>query len=89
MVARCANPYCSAPFRYLHEGKLFRVDLGPTPPADYPSGYGRELIRRVEYFWLCPQCASTNTIRVEQGAVVVLALPSMQGPETDASYANR
>src|SRR5947209_19080489 len=36
MLSKCANPACSAQFRYLHDGKVFRVDLeeraaGRTP----------------------------------------------------------
>jgi hypothetical protein len=27
MLAKCANPACSATFHYLHEGKLFPVEL--------------------------------------------------------------
>lgn len=27
MLAKCANPACSATFHYFHEGKLFPVEL--------------------------------------------------------------
>jgi len=27
MLSKCANPECSAKFGYLHDGKLFRVEL--------------------------------------------------------------
>jgi hypothetical protein len=27
MLSKCANPDCSAKFRYLHDGKVFRIDL--------------------------------------------------------------
>jgi hypothetical protein len=27
MLSKCANPDCSAKFRYLHDGKVFRVEL--------------------------------------------------------------
>jgi hypothetical protein len=26
MVSKCANPDCSAVFRYFHQGKLFRIE---------------------------------------------------------------
>lgn len=32
MIAKCANPDCSNPFRYLHEGRLFV--RSPTSKAD-------------------------------------------------------
>lgn len=27
MLAKCANPACAAKLHYLHEGKIFRVDM--------------------------------------------------------------
>jgi hypothetical protein len=27
MLAKCSNPACSATFHYLHEGKLFPIEL--------------------------------------------------------------
>jgi hypothetical protein len=47
MVARCANPECGAPFLYLRDGKLFAM---PRPSASVRA-------TRVEYFWLCGNCA--------------------------------
>ncbi len=58
MVAKCANPLCPARFRYLSQGKLFRLEVD----------YGRH-----EYFWLCAGCASKMSLKVEwrKGVVVV------------------
>jgi hypothetical protein len=64
MLAKCANPACSAPFRYLHEGKLFRLDLGAGPP----SSDGR-IPRQLQYFWLCERCARTMTLEMHGGQV--------------------
>jgi len=64
MLAKCANPTCSAPFRYLHEGKLFRLDLGAGPPS--PAGH---VPRQLQYFWLCERCARTMTLEVRAGKV--------------------
>lgn len=47
MVSQCANPDCGAPFLYLREGKLFAVR---RPGLSARQG-------RVEYFWLCGNCA--------------------------------
>jgi len=56
MISKCANPQCSAPFRYLRDGKLFRVDHD----ADKPW-------HRMEHFWLCGRCAATMTLVAERG----------------------
>jgi len=42
MLANCANPLCSASFRRLAEGRLFRLE------AD--SAFGSAKTSRVEYF---------------------------------------
>jgi hypothetical protein len=67
MLAKCANPSCSKPFRYLHEGKLFRLEAGQPK--------GRSWNQRSEWFWLCDECAINVTLRVGVGEVVRTALP--------------
>ena len=64
MLAKCANPTCSAPFRYLHEGKLFRLDPGAGPPS--PAG---RQPRQLQYFWLCERCAHTLTLEMRAGKI--------------------
>ncbi len=32
MLSKCANPGCPAPFLYLRQGKLFRVETGVADP---------------------------------------------------------
>jgi hypothetical protein len=44
MVAQCANPKCRAQFLYLRSGKLFALRRGLHAS-------------RVEFFWLCGNCA--------------------------------
>ena len=49
MVSKCANPSCSAFFRYLREGKIFHVVAGPRgPEKDSTSATSTH-----ERFWLC------------------------------------
>lgn len=60
MVSQCANPSCSASFRYLHQGKLFRVEVGP--PQGEVVSHGRWTLRRSEFFWLCENCAAEMTL---------------------------
>ncbi len=66
MLSKCANPGCAATFLYLHEGKLFRFDTSIETPAQIP-------VRRVEFFWLCEQCAQdmTRTYNRETGIKIV------------------
>jgi len=75
MVAKCANPSCSALLRYLKEGRFFRLEADPTPgsPANFNSS---GLSSKTEYFWLCSRCSKTMMLRLGQGGTVVTeALP--------------
>jgi len=58
MVSNCANPSCSARFRYLHEGKLFHVPVVTTAPDNSTSSGAPTL----ERFWLCEECSSRMTV---------------------------
>ena len=52
MLSKCANPECSEPFRYLHQGKIFCL----IPPKVAASSYGL-LDFLYERFWLCDRCS--------------------------------
>lgn len=71
MLSKCANPGCSKHFLYLHEGKLFRIETqanghtGPSPDADGP------IHRRLEFFWLCGECAQHLTVARDSSGVRV------------------
>ena len=63
MLTKCANPSCSASFRFLHSGKLFHFDSPPRPsakgqPFRKPAGSG-------EMFWLCAECAADHTLVID------------------------
>ena len=81
MLNKCANPVCSNQFRYLHQGKLFEVEVqytenlssdGQTKPG---NGKGH-----VERCWLCHQCVASITLRFDarRGAVMVASLRSSE-----------
>jgi hypothetical protein len=57
MLAKCANPLCSAPFRYLESGGLFRLESDPLDSSD---------TRTPEYFWLCRSCSAKMTLRLDE-----------------------
>ena len=73
MLSKCANPVCSASFRFLHEGKVFSVTLAPRPASKGPADYlwGSPVPRRVEYYWLCDNCSRTMTLVWDHGRVAV------------------
>jgi len=75
MVSKCANPDCSASFRYLRQGKLFRVDtLTRLQRHGAMHGEPGKPIRRLEFFWLCEDCARKMTlISNRQSGVAVRA----------------
>jgi hypothetical protein len=63
MLAKCANPSCSASFLHLADGRLFRLETDPP----FPSSNTRE----TEYFWLCGPCSAGTTLRLTQDGKVV------------------
>jgi len=64
MLSKCANPGCPASFRYLHAGKLFRFDTGLESPAHRTT---EKATRRLEFFWLCEECAGRLTLNYQPG----------------------
>ena len=86
MVSKCPNPACSAPFHYLREGKIFRVEVEVTPrlteeeTIELSNGNkapfvlnARKPNRKVEHFWLCGPCAQAMSLLFDkdQGITVV------------------
>ena len=75
MVGKCANSSCHTSFRYLHEGKLFCVEI--PPPQAGSNAFGRNFsdncVRRVEWYWLCNRCAEQMTLKIEEGRGIVTA----------------
>ncbi len=75
MVSKCANPNCSAAFLYLSQGKLFRWDTSAAASGKGWSfgadGQMQSPTRRIEFFWLCEECAATMTLVFKKGAGVV------------------
>jgi hypothetical protein len=61
MLAKCANPVCSTPFRRLSEGKLFLVESDSHRDDDL-VGIRKKPPHHIEYFWLCDECARLVTL---------------------------
>ena len=66
MLSKCANPGCPAPFLYLHQGKLFRLDTSAEIVARIPVSEVTRPSLRVEFFWLCNQCAAEADARLQE-----------------------
>jgi hypothetical protein len=78
MLTKCANPICNARFRYLREGRLFKMDV-PSRTLAYLAG--KKPPRQVEHFWLCEDCAAQMTLAVGRNGEVItvpLAEPSVR-----------
>ena len=79
MLAKCANPACTAPFLYLREGKLYQIETqAEMPPraGEHIQGAAakeeRKPARRLEFFWLCGRCARQMTLTFDRGRGVVV-----------------
>jgi hypothetical protein len=70
MLSNCANPKCSAPFHYLHDGRLFEVQVTPQEMALTKAETGETVPKKrpskVERFWLCSKCSATMTLAVNR-----------------------
>ena len=62
MLAKCANALCNTPFRRLSEGKLFLLQGEGISNGEAADPRNAKPARRVEYFWLCTDCAHLVTL---------------------------
>ena len=83
MVSKCANPDCSASFRYFHKGKLFRVEtlsgLERRRSLGRDAEHGKPM-RRLEFFWLCDECATRMTLVFNRQSGVAVRANDYVGP---------
>ena len=91
---KCVNPDCSAQFRYLHQGRLFEIEIQYLETAD---SAGQATLRHgkgyVERCWLCDQCVTHITLCFDprRGLVVASSLGRAERvitPATPQSTAN-
>jgi len=73
MLRKCANPACGCAFRKMSQGKLFLLEMDSLVSGSSRRENRRALAQRVEYYWLCDQCASVLTLSYtrELGMVAV------------------
>jgi hypothetical protein len=78
MLGKCCNPSCSAPFRYLRDGKLFRLESDPSLRTSNKN--------RLEYFWLCDRCSPRMTLRIgDEGTVQPVMFPGSVQADFDGN----
>jgi hypothetical protein len=58
MVSHCANPACSAVFRYLYEGQLFHLPVRSAVAQEVDP----HATPALESFWLCTECSRKMTL---------------------------
>ena len=80
MLSKCANPKCTASFRYLHRGKLFRMEVPVTFATVQPAPeQAKKLPLRTEFFWLCEECSTQMTlIYSKEVGITTRPLPSLR-----------
>jgi len=71
VVSKCANPECSEPFRFLHQGKLFHLAPAPGRPT-LDDGFVHSPCER---FWLCDRCSKIMTMVWEGTEAKLVPLP--------------
>ncbi len=71
VLHKCANPTCLVPFRKLRQGKLFLVEKEPLEESTPRRAHRGLSASRIEYYWLCDQCAFALTLSYEKGRGVV------------------
>lgn len=70
MVSKCANRECGATFRYFHTGQLFRMQVPAAKSADQSEM--KASVPRMEFFWLCDDCARKMTLVYQLGEGVMV-----------------
>lgn len=75
MISKCANAACNRPFLYLHEGKLFAIEVYDQEiDGNAGSGFGTPP-RNTQFFWICNDCLHQAGGRVLKPDDVVRGLP--------------
>jgi hypothetical protein len=77
VLHKCANPACMVPFRKLSQGKLFLVETEALSGQQERAARRRGESHRVEYYWLCDQCAFALTLSYQKDRGVV-AVPRLE-----------
>ena len=75
MLDKCANPDCSAEFRFLRNGRLFEIETECSDPRE-AQGKLHDSKRRLEFYWLCDGCVEIFVLRSDGQHVTTVPLLS-------------
>jgi len=93
MLHKCANSCCGNLFRRLSEGKLFQVETEYFDNGVRGNGNNAARTRarrRVEYFWLCEDCASFLSLTFDKAqGVITVPLADTSGRKTVTALSPR
>jgi hypothetical protein len=70
MLAKCANPTCTVPFRKLGSGKLFAFESGAI--AKFMDSNSSTMSRTPVFCWLCECCCLSFTLRIYSPGQLIL-----------------
>lgn len=77
MLAKCANPTCSARFLSLKQGRLFLIEA--TPSKDwFAAESAHDEPRPLQHYWLCGSCCKEFTVTRVDREIRVVAMDSEQ-----------
>ena len=79
MLAKCANPQCTAGFHSLRHGRLYVLDARPRGLGESRTGRSDRQGDSLEYFWLCERCCKSMRVAVDRGQRVLVI--SLEDPE--------
>lgn len=82
MLQKCANPACSAQFRYLNKGRLLEVETQYRQHSDSEPGRNpKNGTGHVDLYWYCEQCAAHVALFFDrrQGLTMIASFPDSSG----------
>lgn len=80
MVSKCANPSCSAPFRYLHQGRVFAFTSQSEREHHAGGSKSESKSTKTEYWWLCSECCAKFEVHFHGGHGTVVMPKSKRLP---------
>ncbi len=68
MISKCANPDCTAGFRF-QQGQLLRFQTNASESHAAPANS-----KSVRHFWLCKCCSETYRLEYRKGSGLLLVV---------------
>jgi len=78
VLDKCANPACSAEFRFLRNGRLFEIETECSELRE-TEGKLHDSKRRLEFYWLCDGCVELFVLSSDGQCVTTVPLLAGRG----------